>query len=135
MTKNFAILIAGVIIIIVILILLFSRQNDNNKYLKRVTRSMYVYSVFTPNYTYKTVREFECISLDYYNSVNEDMTQEDFEKVTKTYILALNELQLESDYTLIETTQRELIFEFMESIALEYGLVVDDEFTLQYREW
>ena len=51
-------------------------------------------------------------------------------------VLALNELNEELDYALIETVEREAIWELIQTAAVDAGLCeVPDDVTEQWREW
>ena len=51
-------------------------------------------------------------------------------------VLALNDLNEELDYTLIETVEREAIWELIQTAAVDCGLQdVPDDVTEEWREW
>jgi hypothetical protein len=47
----------------------------------------------------------------------------------------LNKLNEKWDYELIETDQRELIVEMIFDLANSQNIDIEDDFTLEYREW
>lgn len=65
-------------------------------------------------------------------SVTDDAIMEQVEQL----VLALNELNEQTDYTLIETEAREAIWEVIQTSAVERGLQdVPDDVTEQWRDW
>ena len=57
-------------------------------------------------------------------------------KCIKTVVIALNKLNAKTDYSLIETDQREDLGMFIQEKALEAGLPKDDEDIMdEWREW
>lgn len=54
----------------------------------------------------------------------------------KTLVLALNDLNEQTNYGLIETEAREAIWEVIQTSAVDCGLkAYDDDITEQWREW
>ena len=54
----------------------------------------------------------------------------------RTVVLALNELNEKTDYALIETGEREAIWEVIQTSAVDFGLQeCDEDITEEWREW
>lgn len=54
----------------------------------------------------------------------------------KNVVLSLNELNEKADYALIETDQREVIWEIIQTSAVDCGLQeYEDDITEEWREW
>ena len=54
----------------------------------------------------------------------------------KKLVLALNKLNEKTDYCLLETEERESIWEIIQNSAVECGLVnPEDDITEEWREW
>jgi hypothetical protein len=54
----------------------------------------------------------------------------------KTLVLALNELNEATDYSLIETEEREALWSIIQQSAIDCGLVdPEDDITEEWREW
>lgn len=54
----------------------------------------------------------------------------------KTAVLALNDLNERTEYGMIETEEREILWEFLQTAAVDAGLQnVPDDVTEEYREW
>lgn len=66
----------------------------------------------------------------------EEPTDEAIMEQVKTLVLALNELNERSDYSLIETDAREAIAEIIQTSAVACGLKeYGDDITEEWREW
>lgn len=65
-----------------------------------------------------------------------DPTDEAIMEQVKTLVLALNELNEQTDYSLIETEAREAIWEVIQTSAVDCGLKeYGDDITEEWREW
>jgi len=65
-----------------------------------------------------------------------DPTDEAIMEQVKELVLALNDLNEENDYELIETEEREAIWEVIQSSAVECGLQdASDDVTEEWRDW
>ncbi len=54
----------------------------------------------------------------------------------QTVVLALNELNEKTDYAMIETGEREAIWEVIQTSAVDFGLQeYDEDITEEWREW
>lgn len=63
-------------------------------------------------------------------------TDEAIMEQVKTLVLALNELNEQADYSLIETEAREAIWEVIQTSAVDCGLKeYGDDITEEWREW
>ncbi len=63
-------------------------------------------------------------------------TNDEIMDLVKTLVLILNELNEETDYSLIETDAREALCELIQSSAIDCGLTdYDDDITEEWREW
>ena len=57
-------------------------------------------------------------------------------KHVKKLVLALNKLNEKTDYCLLETEERESIWEIIQNSAVECGLTnPEDDITEEWREW
>lgn len=67
-----------------------------------------------------------------------DSEKQTFESATnhvQALVLALNELNDDCQHSLIETTQREDICEFIQKTLLAAGIALDGDITQEWREW
>ena len=63
-------------------------------------------------------------------------TNEEIMEHVKVLVLALNELSEDTDYCMIETMEREAIWEIIQESAVECGLTdPEDDITEEWREW
>ncbi len=68
-------------------------------------------------------------------SITKPTNKEILEHV-KTLVLALNKLNEKTDYCLLETEERESIWEIIQNSAVECGLTdPEDDITEEWREW
>ena len=89
-------------------------------------------------FTEKDVRKCEKILSDYLVSLEKLSTPSDktIMSIVKKAVLALNKLNENTDYSLLETDEREAICEIMQAAAVECGLKdADDDITEEWREW
>ena len=89
-------------------------------------------------YSKKDVRKCEKILAEYLESLTALLvpTDEDIMKCVKKAVLALNNLNEKTDYALIETVERESIWELIQTSAVECGLQDPaDDITEEWREW
>ena len=57
-------------------------------------------------------------------------------KEVKEVVIALNKLNAKTDYSIIETMEREAIWEIIQTSAVECGLSnPSDDITEEWREW
>ena len=74
-----------------------------------------------------------------YLSALESIKKPDDKKImkeVKTVVLALNKLNEKTDYSIIETMEREAIWEIIQTSAVECGLSnPSDDITEEWREW
>lgn len=69
-------------------------------------------------------------------STMSEHTDEAIMEHVKTLVLALNELNEKTDYSLIETDAREAIWEVIQTSAVDCGLKeYGDDITEEWREW
>ncbi|MBQ7378798.1 MAG: hypothetical protein IJW70_03845 [Clostridia bacterium] len=89
-------------------------------------------------FTKKDVEELEFLVMRYLDSLEglkEPSDQKILEQV-KVLVLALNDLNEKTEYSMIETVEREAICELIQSSAVAYGLRnSDDDVTEEWREW
>ena len=65
-----------------------------------------------------------------------EVTDEAIMGLVHMVVLALNDLNEECDYSLIETEEREALWEIIQSSAVERGLKnADDDITSEWRDW
>ncbi len=63
-------------------------------------------------------------------------TNDEIMTLVKTLVLLLNELNEETDYSLIETDAREALCDLIQTSAIDCGLTdYDDDITGEWREW
>ena len=86
----------------------------------------------------KDVQKCEVILTQYLESlaVLSSPTDKDIMKCVKKAVLALNKLNEKTDYALLETEERENIWELIQTSAVECGLQDPaDDITEEWREW
>ena len=90
------------------------------------------------SFTREDVEKCEAILIHYLESLAA-LTNPDDQQImdcVKETVLALNELSEDTDYTMIETDERESICELIQTSAVECGLHDPaDDITEQWREW
>ena len=89
-------------------------------------------------YSKKDVQKCEEILAQYLESLAAlpTPTDKDNMKCVKKAVLALNKLNEKTDYALIETVERENIWELIQTSAVECGLQDPaDDITEEWREW
>jgi len=89
-------------------------------------------------FTSDDVDECKEILFDYIDALDEleDPTDEEILAEVETAVVALNELNENTDCTLIETMEREAIWEIIQDAAEESGLEEKyDDVTEEWREW
>ena len=90
------------------------------------------------DFTEKDVRKCEKILTEYLESLAKLSAPSDkaIMSAVKKAVLALNKLNEKTDYALLETEERENIWELIQTAAVEYGLQdVDEDITEEWREW
>ena len=66
----------------------------------------------------------------------EEPSDEEIMNQVKELVLALNDLNEKTDYSLIETDAREAIWEIIQTSAIDCGLKeYGDDITEEWREW
>ena len=89
---------------------------------------------FTPD----DVEECKEILFDYVDALSEleNPTDDEILSEVETAVVALNELNENTDCVLIETVEREAIWEIIQDAAVECGLEEEyDDVTEEWREW
>ena len=89
-------------------------------------------------FTQKHVANCEVLILDYLTALEKiaKPTNEEIMTHVNTLVLALNELNQKADYCLLETEEREAIWEIIQTSAVACGLVdPEDDITEEWREW
>ena len=89
-------------------------------------------------FTQKHVETCESLMLDYLLALEQikNPTNEEIMEHVKKLVLSLNKLNEESDYCLLETEERESIWEIIQTSAVACGLVdPEDDITEEWREW
>ncbi len=84
------------------------------------------------------VEECEALILDYLIALDgmKEPSDEEIMEHVKKLVLALNDLNEKTDYTLIETQEREAICEIIQNSAVECGLAdPSDDITEEWRDW
>ena len=89
-------------------------------------------------FTQKDIAKCEALILEYLvalESITEPANKEIMKHVKKL-VLALNKLNEKTDYCLLETEERESIWEIIQNSAVECGLTnPEDDITEEWREW
>lgn len=86
----------------------------------------------------KHIEKCEALMLEYLSALENitNPTNEKIMKHVKTLVLALNDLNENADYCLLETEERESIWEIIQTSAVACGLVdSEDDITEEWREW
>ncbi|MBE6578730.1 MAG: hypothetical protein E7651_02855 [Ruminococcaceae bacterium] len=89
-------------------------------------------------YTKEDIAKCEALLCEYLDALAAitDPTDELIMAQVKTVVLALNDLNEAVDYSMIETEEREAIWEIIQSAAEACGLQdVPDDVTEEWREW
>lgn len=89
-------------------------------------------------YSREDVAQCEALILQYLQALAQLDPPSDGEimEQVKVLVLALNELNEQTDYSLIETDAREAIWEVIQTAAVDCGLQnVPDDVTEEWREW
>ena len=89
-------------------------------------------------YTKKDVTKCGELVVDYLTSLSKLKNPNDAEimKQVKKLVLALNKLNEKTDYSLIETEERESLWEIIQDAAVASGLQdCPDDVTGEWREW
>ena len=89
-------------------------------------------------FTQKHVEKCEALILEYLSALEQikTPTNEEILKHVKKLVLALNKLNEKADYCLLETEEREAIWEIIQTSAVACGLVdPEDDITEEWREW
>ena len=89
-------------------------------------------------FTQEDIAKCEALILEYLvalESITEPANKEIMKHVKKL-VLALNKLNEKTDYCLLETEERESIWEIIQNSAVECGLTnPEDDITEEWREW
>lgn len=65
-----------------------------------------------------------------------NLTDDSIMEHVKNCVFSLNELNESCDYSLIETEEREMLWEFIQTTAIAHGLKnYTDDITEDYRDW
>lgn len=89
-------------------------------------------------YTKKDVLKCESILQEYLDSLGalSSPSEKEIMKCVKKAVLALNKLNEKNDYALLETEERENIWELIQTSAVDSGLQdPSDDITEEWREW
>lgn len=89
-------------------------------------------------YTREDVRKCEALIHDYLDTLGtmSEPTDASIMEQVKCLVLALNELNEATDYSLIETDAREAIWEVIQNSAVACGLQdVPEDVTEEWRDW
>ena len=90
------------------------------------------------DYTPQDVEQCRCLIHQYLDTLNRlaHPSNEAIMEQVKTLVLALNDLNEATDYTLIETEAREAIWEVIQTSAVACGLTdAPEDVTEEWREW
>ena len=89
-------------------------------------------------FTQKDIAKCETLILEYLVALESiiEPTNKEIMKHVKKLVLALNKLNEKTDYCLLETEERESIWEIIQNSAVECGLTnPEDDITEEWREW
>ena len=89
-------------------------------------------------FTQKHVAKCEALILEYLSALEKIKapTNAEIMKHVKKLVLSLNKLNEKTDYCLLETEEREAIWEIIQTSAAACGLVdPEDDITEEWREW
>ena len=89
-------------------------------------------------FTKEDIAKCEALILAYLSALESISvpTNEEIMEHVKALVLALNELSEETDYCMIETEEREAIWEIIQDSAVECGLTdPEDDITEEWRDW
>ena len=89
-------------------------------------------------FTQKHVAKCESLILEYLSALEKIKapTNAEIMKYVKKLVLSLNKLNEKTDYCLLETEERETIWEIIQTSAVACGLVdPEDDITEEWREW
>ncbi len=90
------------------------------------------------DFTQKDISQCESLILEYLAALEgiTEPSNKEIMKHVKKLVLALNKLNEKTDYSLIETEEREAIWEIIQNSAVECGLSdPEDDITEEWREW
>lgn len=87
------------------------------------------------DYTSSDVEICGSLLSKFISSVPEGISQDKAMVEVKTLVLALNELNEQCDFSLIETDQREGICELIFQTLASAGVEFDEDVTEEWREW
>lgn len=117
---------------------------DLNHYLEKLTNEVtgpileYMAEAEIEDYTAGDVARCAELLQGYLTALVEmsEPTDEKIMAQVEKVVLALNDLNEELDYALIETVEREAIWDLLQTAAVDCGLQdVPDDVTEQWREW
>ena len=98
----------------------------------------YMKEVEDCGFSKKDIKKCESLILEYLTALEKlrnPGNQEIMEQV-ETLVLALNQLNEDTDYCMIETVEREAIWEIIQTSAIACGLTDHaDDITEEWREW
>ena len=89
-------------------------------------------------FTEEDVAKCEALLLEYFSALEDMVTPSNREIMhcVMNLVLALNQLNEDTDYCMIETMEREAICELIQESALAFGLTdAEDDITEEWREW
>ena len=115
-------------------------QNCKNQLQKTVIVPMteFINDCEDCGFTQKDIAKCEALILESLGAL-ESITQpanKEIMKHVKKLVLALNKLNEKTDYCLLETEERESIWEIIQNSAVECGLTnPEDDITEEWREW
>ena len=89
-------------------------------------------------YSHADIDRCEGLLLDYLDALEamDDPDDDAIMELVKNLVLALNDLNESTDYSLIETSEREAIWEIIQHSALDCGLsTTEEDITGEWRDW
>lgn len=89
------------------------------------------------DFTKKDIAKCEALLIKYLTALHTiEPSDKEIMKQVKAVVLALNKLNEKTDYGLIETEEREAIWEIIQNSAVDCGLTAPaDDITEEWREW
>ena len=98
----------------------------------------YIKEVEDCGFSKKDIKKCEALILQYLTALEklQNPKNEEIMAQVETLVLALNQLNEDTDYCMLETEEREAIWEIIQTSAVECGLTDPaDDITEEWREW
>lgn len=83
----------------------------------------------------KHIDHFSEFAYAFYTSAMKSISQEDYLRIVKDFVIELNQLNELTDYALIETDEREQIYLLIDYVSKKRGYIFEYDITEDVREW